>query len=118
MYSMSPDATPLPPSNALTPVFSPLPSGVNTPQINNGMPGDYLAAPFGHKGSSETGCLAGCRALDSLARMIASTESFFHPSNSGSWTADVCIDHLFHGRLLFEIDSDLLVERLPQIHCL
>ena len=33
--------------------------------------------------------LAGCKALDSLARMIISTESFFHPSNSGSWTSDL-----------------------------
>ncbi|KAF8807238.1 hypothetical protein BYT27DRAFT_7232792 [Phlegmacium glaucopus] len=89
VYSMSPDARPLPPSNALTPVFSPLPSGVNTPQINSGTLGDYLAAPLGHQWSSETGYLAGCRALDSLARMIASTESFFHPSNSGTWTADL-----------------------------
>ncbi|GJJ09449.1 hypothetical protein Clacol_003672 [Clathrus columnatus] len=33
--------------------------------------------------------LAGCKALDSLSRMITSTESFFHPSNSGSWTSDL-----------------------------
>ena len=117
VYSMTPDATPLPPSNAPTPVFSPLPSGVNTPQSNDGKQGDYLtntpqsnggrqdahlATPLGRQGS--TGYLAGCRALDSLARMIASTESFFHPSNSGSWTADVCIDHVFNGRL-----SELIV---------
>jgi len=36
--------------------------------------------------------LGGSKALDSLARMIASTESFFHPSNSGLWTADVSAD--------------------------
>ena len=95
---MAPDATPLPPSNALTPVFSPLPSGVNTPQSNDGKLGDFLATPLARQQGS-TGYLAGCRALDSLARMIASTESFFHPSNSGSWTADVCIDHVFNGRL-------------------
>ena len=97
VYSMAPDATPLPPSNAPTPVFSPLPSGVNTPQINGGKNGDCLAAPIGHQDQESTGYLAGCRALDSLARMIASTESFFHPSNSGSWTADVCINHVFNG---------------------
>ena len=91
---MAPDATPLPPSNALTPVFSPLPSGVNTPESNDGKLGDYISKPQGPRGY-----LAGCRALDSLARMIASTESFFHPSNSGSWTADVCIDHIFNERL-------------------
>lgn len=33
--------------------------------------------------------LAGSKALDSLSRMIISTESFFHPSNSGTWTADL-----------------------------
>ena len=97
VYSMAPDATPLPPSNALTPVFSPLPSGVNTPHSNDGgkLGGDFLATPLGRRQGS-TGYLAGCRALDSLARMIASTESFFHPSNSGSWTADVCIDYAFN----------------------
>jgi proteasome activator subunit 4 len=96
---MAPDATPLPPSNALTPVFSPLPSGVNTPHSNdNKLGGNFLATPLGRQKGS-TGYLAGCRALDSLARMIASTESFFHTSNSGSWTADVCIDYLFVGRL-------------------
>jgi proteasome activator subunit 4 len=100
---MAPDATPLPHSNALTPVFSPLPSGVNTPQSNDGKLGEYPETPLGRQQGS-TGYLAGCRALDSLARMIASTESFFHPSNSGSWTADVCIDHVFNGRL-----SELIV---------
>ena len=105
VYSMAPDAKPLPPSNALTPVFSPLPSGVNTPQSNDGgkLGGDFLATPLGRQQGS-TGYLAGCRALDSLARMIASTESFFHPSNSGSWTADVCFDHVFNERF-----SDLIV---------
>ena len=101
VYSMAPDATPLPPSNALTPVFSPLPSGVNTPQANDGKPGDNLATSLGRQQGS-TGYLAGCRALDSLARMIASTESFFHPSNSGSWTADVCMVHVFK-RAPFEL---------------
>ena len=114
MYSMAPDATPLPPSNAPTPVFSPLPSGVNTPHSNDSKL-DYLAAPLAHQGS--TGYLAGCRALDSLARMIASTESFFHPSNSGSWTADVCIDSRVQ-RMLSETDCNLSVERFSQIYCL
>jgi proteasome activator subunit 4 len=35
------------------------------------------------------GFLAGSKALDSLDKLITSTESFFHPSNSGSWTAGV-----------------------------
>ncbi|KAI0322307.1 hypothetical protein OF83DRAFT_1161297 [Amylostereum chailletii] len=36
--------------------------------------------------SSQTGYLAGSKAMDSLDRLITSTESFFHPSNSGYWS--------------------------------
>ena len=36
--------------------------------------------------TNQKGYKAGCRALDSLDRLITSTESFFHPSNSGPWT--------------------------------
>jgi hypothetical protein len=35
-------------------------------------------------------CLAGSKALDALDRLVTSTESFFHPSNSGTWTTSVC----------------------------
>lgn len=89
---MLPDSAPSPLSNAPTPTFTPLPSGMNTPLLRNGSAGDYLSTPLmkaGHwKGRTY---LAGSKALDSVARMIASTEGFFHPSNSGSWTTDVCI---------------------------
>ncbi|KAH8120588.1 hypothetical protein DFH11DRAFT_1838384 [Phellopilus nigrolimitatus] len=34
----------------------------------------------------QIGYLAGSKALDSLAKIITCTESFFHPSNTGSWT--------------------------------
>ena len=52
--------------------------------------GDYLAAPLGKGGHLKAKTfLAGSKALDSLVRFIASTEGFFHPSNSGSWTNDV-----------------------------
>jgi len=88
---MGQDGPPVPPSNAPTPMFSPLPSGVTTPQpSSSNTAGDYLSAPLAKKTFSQPKTyLAGSKALDSLARMIASTESFFHPSNSGSWTADV-----------------------------
>lgn len=72
-------------------MFTPLPSGMNTPMlVREGGAGDYLSTPLMKAGhfKSQT-YLAGSKALDSLAKMIASTESFFHPSNSGSWTSDV-----------------------------
>lgn len=90
VYSMAPDSIPSPTSNAPTPFFTPSPSGMNTPQIQTSSLGDYLSAPLG-KGIKGRTYLAGSKALDSLARLIVSTESFFHPSNSGAWTADVCI---------------------------
>jgi len=93
VYSMASDGVPVPPTNAPTPIFSPLPSGVSTPHLG-GSVGDYLSAPLGKKINlmKPAAYLGGSKALDSLARMIASTESFFHPSNSGLWTADVSAD--------------------------
>lgn len=88
---MALDGYPTPASNAPTPYMTPMPSGMSTPQIQNTSAGEYLGIPLGKtaplKGKTY---LAGSRALDSLTRLIASTESFFHPSNSGAWTADVC----------------------------
>ena len=91
VYSMAPDSYPSPGSSAPTPFMTPMPSGMSTPQIQNSTAGDYLGIPLGKSDQSSKGktYLAGSRALDSLARLIASTESFFHPSNSGAWTADV-----------------------------
>lgn len=46
---------------------------------------------------NQKGYIAGSRALDSLDRLITSTESFFHPSNSGPWTNTVSgIDDYLH----------------------
>ncbi|TBU39582.1 hypothetical protein BD309DRAFT_1022044 [Dichomitus squalens] len=91
VYSMAPDGLPSPSSSAPTPFFTPLASGASTPlpQQNGGL-ADYLSAPLGKGGHLKAKTyLAGCKALDALARLIASTESFFHPTNSGSWTSDL-----------------------------
>ena len=96
IYSMAPDGMPAPGSQAPTPAFgTPSASGTSTPLPHqNGVAhstlGDYLAAPLGKGGHLKAKTfLAGSKALDSLVRFIASTEGFFHPSNSGSWTNDV-----------------------------
>lgn len=87
VYSMAPDGAPAPPSTASTPWYTPMTSGVSTPQAS-GSVGDYLTVPL-HKWEPPKLYLGGSKALDSLARLIASTEHFFHPTNSGSWTSDL-----------------------------
>ncbi|KAF9270499.1 ARM repeat-containing protein [Marasmius fiardii PR-910] len=90
VYSMAPDGIPAPPSNLPTPLFTPLPSGMNTPAIQTSTLKDYLSAPLskGVQSKNKT-YIAGSRALDSLVRFIASVQDFFHISNSGSWTNDL-----------------------------
>ena len=93
---MSPDGIPTPGSAVPTPIGTPLASGASTPLPHSGMNGvnhslaDYLSAPLGKGGHSKVKTyLGGSKALDSLSKMIASTEGFFHPTNSGNWTNDV-----------------------------
>jgi proteasome activator subunit 4 len=60
--------------------------------------GDSAATPQHPNAKLPTqqhGFLAGSKALDSLDRLITSTESFFHPSNSGLWTLSVSFDGRF-----------------------
>jgi proteasome activator subunit 4 len=65
---------------------------MNTPRHQGGSVGDYLTAPLGKLPFlSLKSYVGGSKALDSLVKLIASTESFFHPSNSGAWTTDVCL---------------------------
>jgi proteasome activator subunit 4 len=96
VYSMAPDGAPAPSSNAPTPFFTPLPSGLNTPTgPSHPHPNlsDYLSASLSktaRPAQTKPQFIAGCHALDSLAKLIASMESFFHPTNSGGWTTDVC----------------------------
>ena len=93
VYSMAPDSVPTPGSNVPTPALTPFQSGMNTPMPHDarkGAIGDYLSAPLSRGGHVKMKTyLAGSRALDGLAKLIATVESFFHPSNSGAWTADV-----------------------------
>jgi proteasome activator subunit 4 len=94
VYSMAPDGIPVPASKTATPTFSPLPSGMNTPRPENPVSsiGDYLGSSLSKRAYvPQKTYLAGSKALDSFARLIASTESFFHPSNSGTWTQDVSL---------------------------
>ena len=95
---MAPDGEPTPGSAVPTPLGTPLPSGASTPLPHQGMNGgingslaDYLSAPLkGGHGKRKT-YLGGSKALDSLSKLIASTEGFFHPTNSGNWTSDVSL---------------------------
>ncbi|KAK0456353.1 hypothetical protein EV421DRAFT_1699087 [Armillaria borealis] len=90
VYSMAPDGFPISLSTAPTPLMTPLPSGMNTPQIQSSTLKEFLSVPLGKTAPSKGKTyLAGSKALDSLAKLIASTESFFHPSNSGAWTTDL-----------------------------
>lgn len=60
---------------------------VPTPRSKDGKEGRFE--------SQQMGFIAGSKALDSLDRLITSTESFFHPSNHGKWTVNVCLSHIF-----------------------
>lgn len=66
VYSMSVDS----PASGATPLGSSTPSG---------------PAPTLNQAAKPKTYLAGSKALDSLAKLIQATESFFHPSNYGSW---------------------------------
>ncbi|KAF5384678.1 hypothetical protein D9757_006201 [Collybiopsis confluens] len=112
VYSMAPDGLPTPPSSAPTPFFTPTPSGMNTPSIASSTLGEYLSAPLGrgvfNKGKTY---LAGSKALDSLARLIASVESFFHPTNSGAWTTDLSA---FIKSIVYNFNKRWFEERQPE----
>lgn len=59
--------------------------------------------------TNQKGYKAGSRALDSLDRLITSTESFFHPSNSGPWTIHLTT---FLQRLTHEFTKRMKEEEL------
>ncbi|KAJ7785985.1 hypothetical protein B0H16DRAFT_1488812 [Mycena metata] len=114
VYSMAPDGVPSPASGAPTPMFTPAPSGVATPRIPTNNLRDYLSAPlaarFGSAPSKHKTYLAGSKALESLSQIIASTESFFHPSNSGPFTADLAA---FIKYIAYDFNRRWLEEQQP-----
>ncbi|KAF8213398.1 hypothetical protein K438DRAFT_1902498 [Mycena galopus ATCC 62051] len=115
VYSMAPDGKPSPLSGAPTPVFTPVPSGVQTPQIpSHNSLRDYLSAPLANKAgalpSKHKTYAAGSKALESLAQIIASTESFFHPSNAGSYTSDLAA---FLKYIAYDFNRRWLEEQQP-----
>ncbi|KAN0100847.1 hypothetical protein V8E55_000831, partial [Tylopilus felleus] len=60
--------------------------------------------------SGQTTYLAGSKAMDTLDRLITSTESFFHPSNHGHWTVLLTS---FLQRLTAEFADRWYEEHLP-----
>ncbi|KAG8998807.1 hypothetical protein FRB90_012229 [Tulasnella sp. 427] len=96
VYSMAPDGKQLPHSGTATPFEIPIASG-----------GDYFNIPLP---KPEKSYLAGCKALDSLAKLIVSLESFFHPSN-GSYTTDLSA---FLKYIVFEFSKRWYHESLPE----
>jgi Proteasome-substrate-size regulator, mid region len=125
---MAPDGPPTAPSSAPTPLGTPFTSGMNTPRHQSSSVGDYLAASLGKLPFlGLKSYIGGSKALDSLVKLIASTESFFHPSNSGAWTGDVCLifylprrDSFFHGkdRVSYALMCLYAVVCVHQIRCI
>ncbi|KAG8915862.1 hypothetical protein FRC00_010753 [Tulasnella sp. 408] len=95
VYSMAPDGKQLPHSGTATPFEIPVSDG-----------GGYFNIPLP---KAEKSYLAGCKALDSLAKLIVSLESFFHPSN-GSYTTDLSA---FLKYIVFEFSKRWHHETLP-----
>jgi hypothetical protein len=60
--------------------------------VDSPVRGDSASATPASQGG-HTAYLAGSKAMDTLDRLITSTESFFHPSNSGPWTMLVSTSH-------------------------
>ena len=86
VYSMAHDSVSFLPSRVSSPFT---PGGGATPDPHNGL-NEFLSSPLGNKPRAKIRTyLAGSRALDSLAKLIMCTESFFHPGNGGKWTINV-----------------------------
>lgn len=68
--------------------------------------------------AQQSGFLAGSHALDSLDKLITSTESYFHPSNYGHWTlaASSFIVYLVRVWLTIITADELLATLVCGIH--
>ncbi|KAF8587302.1 hypothetical protein K439DRAFT_1645895 [Ramaria rubella] len=86
VYSMSVDGPVSPSSGETTPPDAPY---LRTTSSDPGRIRSDVADTSTRSNINTKTYLAGSRALDSLSRLIISTESFFHPSNSGTWTTDL-----------------------------
>ncbi|KAF9015006.1 hypothetical protein BDQ17DRAFT_1418131 [Cyathus striatus] len=73
-------------------------------------PNVLLTRMQGGKLPKQNGYIAGSKALDALDRLITSTESFFHPSNTGGWTHILAS---FLHRLASEFIKRFNEEQLP-----
>ncbi|ORX39177.1 putative membrane protein [Kockovaella imperatae] len=80
------------PSNSVHAAVSRLQNGAS---MKRGDSTDSLAQA-GKSSDANRRYLAGCKALDHLSRLLTSCETFFHPSNSGPWSAflTVFLSHL------------------------
>lgn len=99
VYSISEDGPAILSSNATPGSSTPVPKAISRLQnghsIHRTGSTDSLAAA-GRAGDTDRTFVAGSKALDHLSRLLTSCETFFHPSNSGYWTAylNVFISHL------------------------
>ncbi|KAG9314593.1 hypothetical protein JVU11DRAFT_5396 [Chiua virens] len=89
--------------NALAKLF------VYSMAVDGPLRGDSASATPSSQSGQAT-YLAGSKAMDTLDRLITSTESFFHPSNHGHWT--VLLTNLLQ-RLTAEFADRWFEEQLP-----
>ncbi|KAK7691509.1 hypothetical protein QCA50_004908 [Cerrena zonata] len=91
VYSMAQDGPHTPSSNSDTPLSMPTPPRSSTHRAHpHESPADYLYASLGKgEGLKPQAYIAGSKALNSLVKLIAPCENFFHPTNAGSWTTSL-----------------------------
>ncbi|WRT69165.1 uncharacterized protein IL334_006149 [Kwoniella shivajii] len=76
-------ATPIGNSAPVQPAISRLQNDIDMKRT----PSSDSLATAGRKGDANPKYLAGSKALDHLSKLLTACETFFHPSNSGHWSA-------------------------------